>query len=69
MSKMKSKTIERWSPWIFLVSVVLLWEVICSGFGVSEFIFPSPSRIGQQLIEYQDVILGHAWRTFWVTMA
>ena len=65
---MKSKTIERWSPWIFLVSVVLLWELICSGFGVSEFIFPSPSRIWEQLVEYRDVILAHAWRTYWVTM-
>ena len=65
---MKSKTIERWSPWIFLVSVVLLWELICSGVGVSEFIFPSPSRIWEQLVEYRDVILAHAWRTYWVTM-
>jgi len=47
---------------------VLLWELICSGFGVSEFIFPSTSRIWEQLVEYRDVILAHAWRTYWVTM-
>ena len=41
---------------------------VCRGFGISEFIFPSPSRIANQLVEFRGVIAGHAWRTFWVTM-
>ena len=45
-----------------------LWQVICSGFEVSEFLFPSPARIWQQLVEFRGVIWGHALRTFWVTM-
>ena len=36
---------ERWAPWLLLVAALLLWEVVCRGFSVSEFIFPSPSRI------------------------
>jgi len=35
---------------------------------VSEFIFPSPWRIWTQFWEFRDIIAGHAWRTFWVTM-
>jgi NitT/TauT family transport system permease protein len=27
------------------VAVLLLWQLICSGFNVPEFIFPSPGRI------------------------
>ena len=65
---MKHKHMERWSPLLLLLAIVVLWEVITSGFGVSEFIFPSPSRIWAQTLEHQSVILGHAWRTFWVTM-
>ena len=65
---MKPKTIERWSPWLLLIATLAIWEIICKGFGVSEFIFPSPSRIAQQMIEYHEVIAGHAWRTYWVTM-
>jgi NitT/TauT family transport system permease protein len=30
---------------------------------------PSPSRIAAQLWEFRGTIAGHAWRTFWVTMA
>jgi NitT/TauT family transport system permease protein len=66
---MNAKTLERWSPWVLLVAIVLLWQGICSAFGVSEFIFPSPWRIATQLVEFRGPIALHAWRTFWVTMA
>ncbi|WP_353393094.1 ABC transporter permease [Hydrogenophaga sp. 5NK40-0174] len=66
---MTSRTLERWSPFLLLALVILIWEAITRGFGVSEFIFPSPSRIWEQTLEFKEVILGHAWRTFWVTMA
>ena len=65
---MKQKTLERWSPWVLLVATILIWQGLCSALQVSEFIFPSPWRIAEQTIEYRDVIAGHAWRTYWVTM-
>jgi NitT/TauT family transport system permease protein len=66
---LKNKQMERWSPFLLLLAIVIVWEVITSGFGVSEFIFPSPSRIWEQTLEHKTTILGHAWRTYWVTMA
>ena len=66
---MKSKHIERWSPWLLLLGIVILWQMVTSVFQVSEFIFPSPLRILEQSLEHYPVIAGHAWRTFWVTMA
>ncbi|NUZ06924.1 ABC transporter permease [Piscinibacter koreensis] len=65
---MSPKQRQRWAPWLLLVAVLLLWELGCRAFGVSEFIFPSPSRIATQLWEFRGVIGAHAWRTFWVTM-
>ncbi|CAM3626785.1 ABC transporter permease [Paracidovorax anthurii] len=69
MNARHRKRMERWSPWVLLFAVIVVWQVVCSGFGVSEFIFPSPWAIGTQLVEFREVIAGHAWRTFWVTMA
>jgi len=66
---MNARLIERASPWVLLVLVLLLWQGLCSGFQISEFIFPSPARIVSQMVEYRGLIAGHAWRTFWVTMA
>jgi NitT/TauT family transport system permease protein len=59
---------ERWAPWLLLVATLVVWEIVCRAFSVSEFIFPSPSRIASQLWEFRATIAGHAWRTFWVTM-
>lgn len=65
---MKKTPLERAAPLLLLVATVVLWQGICSAFGVSEFIFPSPARIAEQTWEHRGTILGHAWRTFWVTM-
>ena len=66
---MNSKTLEKCSPWVLLIAVIVLWQVLCTGLNVSEFIFPSPLRIAEQLNEFKGIIAGHAWRTFWVTMS
>jgi NitT/TauT family transport system permease protein len=66
---MSQKQLEAWSPWLLLAATLLLWQLLCMGFNVSEFIFPSPSHIWAAIQEHAAVIAGHAWRTFWVTMA
>jgi NitT/TauT family transport system permease protein len=47
---MNKKSLESWSPWILLVLSILVWEGLCRAFNVSEFVFPSPSRIAQQTL-------------------
>ena len=64
---MKS-SLERFAPLVLLIVTLALWQLICTVFKVSEFIFPSPLHIIEQTWEYRGLILGHAWRTFWVTM-
>ena len=66
---MQARRLEAWSPWLLLVATLLLWQGLCAALNVSEFIFPSPLRIAQQLIEFKGEIAKHAWRTYWVTMA
>jgi len=66
--KLSPKQLERWAPWTLLVLIVALWQLLCWAFDVSEYIFPSPARIADQLVEFHAEILKHAWRTLWVTM-
>ena len=66
---MNKKQVELWSPGSLLVSVIALWQIICAGFNVSEFIFPAPGASGRSWWSSKWIIAGHAWRTFWVTMA
>ncbi len=65
---MNNKRLQFWAPWALLVIILVVWQSICTVFKVSEFIFPSPLRIASQTWEFKEVILGHAWRTYWVTM-
>ncbi|MDB5819404.1 MAG: transporter permease [Rhizobacter sp.] len=65
---MTQKQIERYAPWALLIATLVLWEVICRAFSVSDFIFPAPSTIWAALVEHRALIWGHAVRTFWVTM-
>ena len=64
----RSKRLEAGSPWILLVGTLLIWQLLCSAFKVSEFIFPSPLRICEQLMAFRGEVAKHAWRTDWVTM-
>ncbi len=65
---MTSKKLERWSPFILLALLVGLWELVCVGFSIPEFIFPAPTQIAQALGEFSGPIAEAAWKTFWVTM-
>jgi NitT/TauT family transport system permease protein len=65
---MTATPLQKFAPLILLVAIIALWQLICSGFNVSEFIFPSPSQIVVALFDLWGPIMGHAWRTFWTTM-
>jgi NitT/TauT family transport system permease protein len=65
---MKNGSLEKWSPWLLLAAVIGIWQIACMAFDVSEFIFPSPARVWNQLVEFRGLIATHAWRTYWVTM-
>ncbi len=59
----------RYTALIFLVVLLLIWELVCRAFKVSDFILPPPSRIFVALWEFRAAILEHAAQTFWTTMA
>lgn len=65
---MNHKTLERFSPLIVLAAVLLIWEFVVRVFAIAEFIFPAPSQIASQFVEFRGPLLEAAWKTFWVTM-
>ena len=66
---MRQRKLEKWSSWIVLAAILILWEFVCRAFQVSDFIFPAPSAIVASLRQYVGPITGHALQTFWSTMA
>jgi len=45
--------LEKAAPWLLLLATLLVWQLICSAFGVSEFIFPSPAHIAEASWEHR----------------
>jgi NitT/TauT family transport system permease protein len=65
----RDRTVERMAPWVLTAAILVVWQIVCWAFDVSEFIFPSPIQIVRSLNEHAAAIAGHAWKTFWTTMA
>ncbi|MEO7152012.1 MAG: ABC transporter permease [Burkholderiaceae bacterium] len=65
---MQRKKLERWAPVLAAIAILLLWQAICTGFAIPDYIFPSPWQIGEAMAEFIGPILQAAWKTFWVTM-
>ncbi len=63
-----NQRLERWAPWLTFATIVIVWQSIVTGFGVSPFVFPGPWAIATSLVAFAGPIGQHAWRTFWTTM-
>ena len=60
---------HRYAPWAALAGILIAWQLICTGFDVSDFIFPGPWAIAKPLVEFWGPISTHAIKTFWTTMS
>jgi NitT/TauT family transport system permease protein len=65
----RERRLEAWAPWIVSAGILVVWQIVCQVFEVSEFIFPSPIQIVKSLVQHASAIAGHAWKTLWTTMA
>lgn len=56
--KGKSRLMSILAPLIAVVILIVVWELLCTGFQVSDKLFPKPSMIAASLVEnFTDVIL------------
>jgi len=65
---MTRRAIEGWAPVVTLVAILLVWQLVCAGLKIPDYIFPTPLMIGQALFEFAGPIAQAAWKTLWVTM-
>ena len=66
---MNEHSVERWAPLILLVAILALWQFICTRLQRQRVHLPQPlAHRRADLGVHRWTILGHAWRTYWVTM-
>lgn len=62
------ENLERTMPWLFIGSLLLLWEAAAVGFNVPVFILPRPTVVTEALITQWWPILENSWVTLYRTM-
>ncbi len=63
------KQLIRLAPWMVILFLLLLWELICTGLKVPEYLFPAPSAVWQAGLARWEPILMHATQTLLTTLA
>lgn len=51
-----------------IISVFVLWELICKGAGISELVLPRPTQIMAALVQYWPAIWPHTYQTLYTTL-
>jgi len=66
---MKSSTLVKLAPWALTTLLFVLWELICIGFKLPDYLLPAPSAVWASGHEYAGAIMQHATQTLLTTLA
>jgi NitT/TauT family transport system permease protein len=55
--------LESAMPWLFVASLLIVWQLACVGFSIPNFILPRPSVVGQAFIAQFKPIMENSWDT------
>ncbi|SOD92585.1 ABC transporter permease [Caenispirillum bisanense] len=57
------------TPWLTTIGLFLMWEAVCRGFAVPEYVLPTPSASFTAIWQFRDAIWMHAVQTLYTTVA
>jgi NitT/TauT family transport system permease protein len=62
------KALRRVLPWLVIVAIFVLWELVVRAFEIEQFILPAPSAIFAAGWEWRWPILDNSWQTLMTTV-
>jgi NitT/TauT family transport system permease protein len=65
---LRRKAVRRALPWVVIVAIFVLWEVVVRAFDIEPFVLPAPSAVFASGWEWRWPILDNAWQTFMTTV-
>lgn len=57
------------APTLFVVALIVLWELIVRLFGIAPTVLPSPLDIWKALLQYWGPLVSNSWQTLFTTLA
>src|SRR2546427_968450 len=65
---LRRKVQRRVLPWVVIILLFVLWEVVVRLFAIEQFLLPAPSAIFASGWQWRWPILDNAWQTFLTTV-
>ena len=56
------------SPWIFTITLLVVWEAACRIFKIPTFFLPPPTAIAQAFVDYSGPLARNSWITLQTTL-
>jgi len=67
-SARRRRRLQAWLPWLIIVGTFALWEALCQGLAIPQFILPAPSAIAASMMKWWQPLLDNSWQTLMTTL-
>ncbi len=64
---LRRKAVRRALPWIVIIAIFVVWEIVVRAFNIEQFVLPAPTAIFASGWEWRAEMLDNAWQTFMTT--
>jgi len=65
----RRRQLEVAMPWLVIVSLVIVWQLVVELFGIAQFVLPAPTAVFSAFMQYREPIIDHALFTLVNTMS
>src|SRR5712691_6647036 len=66
-SRLRRKAARNALPWIVIIAIFVLWEIVVRAFDIEQFVLPAPTAIFASGWQWRAEMLDNAWQTFMTT--
>ena len=65
---LRRKSLRHNLPWVVIIGIFVVWEVVVRVFDIEQFVLPAPSAIFASGWQWREPILINAWQTLLTTV-
>jgi len=67
-SRLRRKAVRSALPWVVIIAIFVLWEIVVRAFDIEQFVLPAPTAIFASGWEWRAEMLDNAWQTLMTTV-
>jgi NitT/TauT family transport system permease protein len=64
---LRRRAVRRALPWIVIIAIFIVWEIVVRAFNIEQFVLPAPTAIFASGWQWRAEMLDNAWQTFMTT--